>query len=183
MHRHTISAMLPTCPSPYDTFLCRASPWPHWLAQAYATHKLYATLAASTTQPVLLQLAVWCVGEYGELLVSTPPPEGAGEQPAPTTVVELLANVLRSPIADMVTKEYTINALMKLTSRFAAGSLALALIHKQLAQYSTSMSLELQQRSVEYSSLLKLESSARRTRASAAQRCTPQAIAFALPHH
>ena len=24
--------------------------------QAYATHKLYATLAASTTQPVLLQL-------------------------------------------------------------------------------------------------------------------------------
>jgi len=30
--------------------------------QAYATHKLYVTLAANTTQPVLLQLAVWCVG-------------------------------------------------------------------------------------------------------------------------
>ena len=125
--------------------------------QAYATHKLYATLAASTTQPVLLQLAVWCVGEYGELLVSSPSPDGGG-QPDPKTVVELLAGVLRSPIADMVTKEYTINALMKLTSRFAAGSPAHALIHKQLAQYSTSMSLELQQRSVEYASLLKLDS-------------------------
>jgi AP-1 complex subunit gamma-1 len=73
-------------------------------------------------------------------------------------VVQQLAAVLRSPVADMVTKEYTINALMKLTSRFAAGTPALALIHKQLAQYSTSMSLELQQRSVEYASLLKLDS-------------------------
>ena len=66
--------------------------------------------------------------------------------------------MLRSPVADMVTKEYTINALMKLTSRFAAGTPAHALIHKQLAQYSTSMNLELQQRSVEYASLLKLDS-------------------------
>lgn len=126
--------------------------------QGYATHKLYATLAASTTQPVLLQLAVWCVGEYGELLTSGSPPEGCEPCPAPELVVQQLAGVLRSPVADMVTKEYTINALMKLTSRFASGSPALALIHKQLAQYSTSMSLELQQRSVEYASLLKLDS-------------------------
>jgi len=124
--------------------------------QAYATAKLYVTLAANTTQPVLLQLAVWCVGEYGELLVSTPQPDV--DMPDPKTVVDLLASVLRSPVADMVTKEYTINALMKLTSRFAAGSPAHALIHKQLAHYSTSMSLELQQRSVEYASLLKLDS-------------------------
>jgi AP-1 complex subunit gamma-1 len=125
--------------------------------QGYATHKLYATLAASTTQPVLLQLAVWCVGEYGELLTGGTPPEGS-ECPDQLLVVQQLAGVLRSPVADMVTKEYTINALMKLTSRFAAGTPALALIHKQLAQYSTSMSLELQQRSVEYASLLKLDS-------------------------
>jgi len=125
--------------------------------QAYATHKLYVTLAANTTQPVLLQLAVWCVGEYGELLVGSPSPDGS-ELPDPKAVVDLLAGVLRSPVADMVTKEYTINALMKLTSRFTAGSPAHALIHKQLAHYSTSMNLELQQRSVEYASLLKLDS-------------------------
>lgn len=126
--------------------------------QAYATHKLYATLAANTTQPVLLQLAVWCVGEYGELLVGSPSPIEGAELPEPKAVVDLLAGVLRSPVADMVTKEYTINALMKLTSRFTAGSPAHALIHKQLAHYSTSMNLELQQRSVEYASLLKLDS-------------------------
>jgi len=125
--------------------------------QGYATHKLYATLAADSTQPVLLQLSVWCVGEYGELLVGSASPDGE-PAPDPHKVVSLLAGVLRSPVADMVTKEYTINALMKLTSRFAGSPAAIELIHKQLAQYSTSMSLELQQRSVEYAALLKLSS-------------------------
>ena len=125
--------------------------------QAYATHKLYAQLAADTNQPVLLQLAVWCVGEYGELLTGSAPPEGCEPCPEPDRVVGLLAGVLKSPVADMTTKEYAINALMKLTARFPSGSSAAQMIHKQLAQYSTSMSLELQQRSVEYSSLLKLE--------------------------
>jgi len=127
--------------------------------QAYATHKLYMQLAAKTLQPVLLQLAVWCVGEYGEMLIASVP---AGidtteyAAPDPKAVVELLASVMRSPVADMVTKEYTLNALMKLTTRFA-GTPALPLIHKQLSVYSGSMSLELQQRSVEYGSLLKLD--------------------------
>lgn len=102
---------------------------------------------------------MWCVGEYGELLVSQAPPEGVSEQtPEPKQIVELLSTVLKSPVANMATKEYTINAMIKLTARFPAGTPAHALIHKQLAHYSTSMSLELQQRSVEYASLLKLDS-------------------------
>uniref|UniRef100_A0A7S0LQ80 AP-1 complex subunit gamma n=1 Tax=Coccolithus braarudii TaxID=221442 RepID=A0A7S0LQ80_9EUKA len=127
--------------------------------QAYATHKLYMQLAQKTMQPVLLQLAVWCVGEYGETLIASVP---AGidtteySMPDPTGVVELLAGVMRSPVADMVTKEYTLNAMMKLTTRFGSTA-ALPLIHKQLAVYSGSMSLELQQRSVEYTSLLRLD--------------------------
>lgn len=127
--------------------------------QAYATHKLYMQLAQKTMQPVLLQLAVWCVGEYGETLIASVP---AGidtteySTPDPTGVVELLAGVMRSPVADMVTKEYTLNAMMKLTTRFGSTA-ALPLIHKQLAVYSGSMSLELQQRSVEYTSLLRLD--------------------------
>ena len=52
-------------------------------------HKLYAQRAADTNQPVLPQLAVWCVGEYGELLVSTPIADC--EQPTPTEVVEVAA--------------------------------------------------------------------------------------------
>lgn len=127
--------------------------------QAYATHKLYMQLADKTMQPVLLQLGVWCVGEYGELLVGGVPAGIDAEEyaaPDPVTVVEMLSAVMRSPVADMVTKEYTLNAIMKLTTRFT-GTPAVPLIHKQLAAYSGSMSLELQQRSVEYSSLLKLD--------------------------
>lgn len=125
--------------------------------QAYATHKLYIPLAQQSTQPVLVQLSVWCVGEYGELLTSSSPPEGC-EVRDPAHVVDLLAGVLRSPVAELTTKEFTVNALMKLTTRFASSPAAIQKIHKQLAVYSTSMSLELQQRAVEYSSLLKLES-------------------------
>lgn len=125
--------------------------------QAYATHKLYAKLADQTNQPVLLQLAVWCVGEYGEMLIGGVPAGVEAEAPDPQTVVELLTSVMRSPVADVTTKEYTINAFVKLTTRFANAPDSLALIHKQLAAYSCSMSLELQQRSVEYSSLLKLD--------------------------
>ncbi|KAL1529341.1 hypothetical protein AB1Y20_000295 [Prymnesium parvum] len=126
--------------------------------QAYATHKLYIPLSQHSTQPVLVQLAVWCVGEYGELLISTPVPGEGGANPDPAFVVDLLAGVLRSPVADLTTKEFTVNALMKLTTRFSNHPVAIQKIHKQLAVYSTSMSLELQQRAVEYSSLLKLDS-------------------------
>ena len=124
--------------------------------QGYATHKLYSVLAAKSNQPVLLQLGVWCIGEYGELLVGSAPPEGTeGETPDQVAVVKLLEGVLRSPVATTVTKEYTLNALMKLTTRFSGP--AVQLLQQQLASYNTSMSLELQQRSVEYSALLRLD--------------------------
>ena len=62
--------------------------------QGYATHKLYSVLAAKSNQPVLLQLGVWCIGEYGELLVGSAPPEGTeGETPDQVAVVKLLEEV------------------------------------------------------------------------------------------
>jgi len=126
--------------------------------QAYATHKLFAQMDNKTSQPVLLQLAVWCVGEYGEVLVGGAPAGIEAEAPDPVSVVELLCSVMRSPVADLTTKEYTLNAFVKLTTRFASQPRAIALIHEQLNAFSGSMSLELQQRSVEYCSLLRLDS-------------------------
>jgi len=124
--------------------------------QEYATNKLYGTLLAKTAQPVLLQLAIWCVGEYGELLLR--PQSGAdAPPPSPTAVVSLLSGVLRSPVAELNTKEYVLNALMKLTTRFGSDGAAMAAIQQMLAATSASMSLEMQQRSVEYSSLLKMD--------------------------
>ena len=123
--------------------------------QEYATNKLYSTLVAKTAQPVLLQLAIWCVGEYGELLLR--PQSDGTPPPTPTAVVSLLSAVLRSPVAELNTKEYVLNALMKLTTRFGNDAAAMAAIQQMLAATSASMSLEMQQRSVEYSSLLKMD--------------------------
>jgi len=123
--------------------------------QEYATNKLYSTLVAKTAQPVLLQLAIWCVGEYGELLLR--PQSDGTPPPTPTAVVSLLSAVLRSPVAELNTKEYVLNALMKLTTRYGNDAAAMAAIQQMLAATSASMSLEMQQRSVEYSSLLKMD--------------------------
>jgi len=123
--------------------------------QEYATNKLYGTLVAKTAQPVLLQLAIWCVGEYGELLLR--PQSDGTPPPTPTAVVSLLSAVLRSPVAELNTKEYVLNALMKLTTRYGNDAAAMAAIQQMLAATSASMSLEMQQRSVEYSSLLKMD--------------------------
>jgi len=107
---------------------------------------------------VLLQLAVWCVGEYGEMLVGGVPAGVETEAPEPVSVVERLVSIMRSPVSDLTTKEYTLNAFVKLTTRFANHQRAISLIHEQLNAFSGSMSLELQQRSVEYISLLRLDS-------------------------
>ena len=150
---HT-SPPLPTAPHQVCSMIALITSNPP--VQGYATHKLYSVLAAKSNQPVLLQLGVWCIGEYGELLVGSAPPEGTeGETPDQVAVVKLLEGVLRSPVATTVTKEYTLNALMKLTTRFSGP--AVQLLQQQLASYNTSMSLELQQRSVEYSALLRLD--------------------------
>merc|ERR1719253_2245805 len=37
--------------------------------QAYAVHKLFFSMRENTTQEALVQCGVWCVGEYGDLLV------------------------------------------------------------------------------------------------------------------
>ena len=151
------SPPLPSPPRPHQVCSMIALITSNPPVQGYATHKLYSVLAAKSNQPVLLQLGVWCIGEYGELLVGSAPPEGTeGETPDQVAVVKLLEGVLRSPVATTVTKEYTLNALMKLTTRFSGP--AVQLLQQQLASYNTSMSLELQQRSVEYSALLRLDS-------------------------
>jgi AP-1 complex subunit gamma-1 len=124
--------------------------------QAYATHRLFRALMEDTAQLGLLQVAVWCIGEYGSLLTRdclAPDADSASYTGvAEQDIINLLDKCSRSHNADTAIKALVVNALMKLTVRFSP-SIKQGIV-ELIAPYRHSMSLELQQRSCEYSVLL-----------------------------
>lgn len=124
--------------------------------QGYSTHRLYRALNDDTSQLGLLQVAVWCIGEYGSLLLKDFPAADAESEHysalTETEVIALLEKCLKLHNADVSTKALVINALMKLSVRFSAYSKTA--IVDLITPFRHSMSLELQQRSTEYTVLL-----------------------------
>ncbi|KAM0882088.1 hypothetical protein ACQ4PT_032547 [Festuca glaucescens] len=114
--------------------------------QGYAVRSLYMALRAYSEQGSLLRVAVWCIGEYGEMLVNN---LGMLEAEPPITVtesdavdaVELGFNCYS---ADVTTRSMCLVALLKLSSRFPSMS---ERIKQIVAQNKENMVLELQQRS------------------------------------
>ena len=119
----------------------------------YAVQKLYVAATEELTLQSLAQVTLWCIGEYGEMLVSG---EGAGDEETPVAVSEddtldLVERYLRFNMTVTATKEYAMTALVKLSARFTT---SLARIKKLLQYYDHSVSLELQSRTCEYSQLV-----------------------------
>eukprot|EP00633_Aureoumbra_lagunensis_P000943 CAMPEP_0197293268 /NCGR_PEP_ID=MMETSP0890-20130614/27627_1 /TAXON_ID=44058 ORGANISM="Aureoumbra lagunensis, Strain CCMP1510" /NCGR_SAMPLE_ID=MMETSP0890 /ASSEMBLY_ACC=CAM_ASM_000533 /LENGTH=710 /DNA_ID=CAMNT_0042767859 /DNA_START=439 /DNA_END=2571 /DNA_ORIENTATION=- len=153
--------------------------------QAYATHKLFHLLRDELPQVqlALVHVTVWCVGEFGECLLSgCEIPAGSADDfglvfTASTTsekdgtkntiltsmkrtsfeaievaeILGLLEAVLKSHLATVQTKSYVLTALAKLANKLPVGQAEIADL---VAAYTTSMNLELQQRSCEYATLL-----------------------------
>lgn len=142
-----------------------------------------AVAANASNSHALTNVAVWCIGEYGDMLVSAEGLEQAraidNAASAPTTtgaagdadaheplqqvsesmVLDLLTRVQKAPGTSAATRMYLLNALLKLSGRLAstaAGSQSTEMqrLKALIATHSTSMNLELQQRAVEYSTLL-----------------------------
>ncbi|EDV21290.1 uncharacterized protein TRIADDRAFT_50819 [Trichoplax adhaerens] len=118
---------------------------------AYITQQLYFAMYADISKQPLAQVAIWCLGEYGDLLISGTVEEGSHKIDE-DGVLDLLQSVLNDTVTSFITRAFTLNALMKLSTRFpkAAGR-----IKEVVARYTNSLDLELQQRSVEYSALFK----------------------------
>ncbi|XP_064599542.1 AP-1 complex subunit gamma-1-like isoform X2 [Liolophura sinensis] len=117
---------------------------------AYTSQQIFHVTEADMMQQPLTQVASWCIGEYGDLLVS-----GQCEEDEPIEVTEddaitLLEKVLANNNSLVVTKEYAITALMKLSSRFTRTQ---DRIKKVIAVYGHHVDVELQQRAVEYTAL------------------------------
>jgi AP-1 complex subunit gamma-1 len=120
--------------------------------QIYAVHKFYNAIVQDRSKPVLLQVAVWCIGEFGELLSVAPPGDAVDPLPSDSQVIDLIGELIA--LDNPTLKGYCLNALVKLTTRLAQG---IDRIKHMIAQHKGSVTLDLQQRAVEYHALFKFD--------------------------
>ena len=126
----------------------------------YIVHRIYRALQDDTSQTGLLHVGIWCIGEYGDLLLShcayqpdTDIPSSGYPAVADAEVVITLNKWFKLHNAEIATKALLLNALMKLTVHVSSPSTQSA-IQSSLEPFRHSMNLELQQRSNEYSMLI-----------------------------
>ncbi|GFG37089.1 hypothetical protein Cfor_05758 [Coptotermes formosanus] len=122
--------------------------------QGYIVEQLWRALESDTMdrQP-LTQVATWCIGEYGDLLLYGPP---AGEDnPIRVTeddVISVYQRLLWSTQNTIITKQYALLSLTKLSTRFQTGN---DKIRQIIDAFGSHLHIELQQRGVEFSQLFR----------------------------
>ncbi|KAL4318328.1 hypothetical protein GQ457_18G021770 [Hibiscus cannabinus] len=119
----------------------------------YSVRALYRALQTTTEQESLVRVAVWCIGEYGDILVNN---VGMLDIEEPITVtesdaVDAVEVAIKRHTSDLTTKAMALIALLKLSSRFPSCS---ARIKDIILQNKQSFVLELQQRSIEFNCIL-----------------------------
>uniref|UniRef100_A0A674GVW2 AP-1 complex subunit gamma n=1 Tax=Taeniopygia guttata TaxID=59729 RepID=A0A674GVW2_TAEGU len=119
---------------------------------AYTVQRLYKAILGDYSQQPLVQVASWCIGEYGDLLVSGQCEEEEPIQVTEDEVLDILESVLISNMSASVTRGYALTAIMKLSTRFTC---TVNRIKKVVSIYGSSIDVELQQRAVEYNALFK----------------------------
>ncbi|CAF4145058.1 unnamed protein product [Rotaria socialis] len=119
----------------------------------YTAQQLFKMIRNDITQQPLVQVASWTLGEFGDLCVNGQYERAEDEENIQFTeeeIVNRLEKILNWSISTVVTREYAINALMKLSTRFPTCS---DQIQSMMTVYACNMNLELQTRAVEYTSL------------------------------
>lgn len=123
---------------------------------AYVVHKLFWALHDDVSQLSLVHVGIWCIGEYSKLLLLDAPASedtlGDKSRVDESSVVELFGTILRHHGSTDVTRAYSLNAMVKLTTRLSA-STEISKLNSMLSSFKTSVVLELQQRATEYTTL------------------------------
>ncbi|PHT26579.1 AP-1 complex subunit gamma-2 [Capsicum baccatum] len=109
----------------------------------YAVRSLYRAVQTAGEQETLVQVAVWCIGEYGEIDFL--------EQVTESNAVDVLETSIKSHSCDLTSQAMCLIALLKLSSRFPSCSQR---INDIIGQYKGSFVLELQQRAIEFNSII-----------------------------
>lgn len=151
--------------------------------RAYSTHKLLKAVRDDDgSQRGLLNVGIWCIGEYGDLLLrpySYNLPSGNGgeetvidlsglspveststlvsfEALEPTSVVSIVEDVVARHTCPLEVKQRGLTCFTKLSERFTnvADGAMLERLQALVKKYEDSHSLELQMRSCEYGALM-----------------------------
>merc|ERR1719446_1835218 len=131
---------------------------------SYTVIKLYFNMKETLSQEALVHVGVWCLGEFGDHLVSGRA-VGPDNQPihvTPSDVLDLLQDVTRRPPnSDKAHHVHSLvaAALIKLVTRCPA---EFERIRKALRKFECSLHVDLQQRSCEFLELLENEWSSNR---------------------
>lgn len=124
------------------------------IEQTYISAKLWESLQTlnhcEDKQP-LLQVAVWAIGEYGDLFMYG---EKNDDLPRPieSELIEVYQKLLWSTQVNTTSKQYTLISLAKLSTRLQAG---LDEIKAIINTFGSHLNVDLQQRGIEFSQLFK----------------------------
>jgi AP-1 complex subunit gamma-1 len=133
--------------------------------RAYATHKLLKAIRDDDgSQQGLLIVGVWCIGEYGDLLLKHYSSQGTTDSTMnenfsanePAAVLQTLEEVVSRHTCSQDVKERALTCFAKLSERFASSgdSDTLNRLQHLVKKNSKSNVLELQLRSCEYDALI-----------------------------
>ncbi|XP_013930008.1 PREDICTED: AP-1 complex subunit gamma-like 2 [Thamnophis sirtalis] len=120
---------------------------------SYAVHQLYAAVSQDIAQQPLVQVATWCLGEYGHFLLDGNCDEVEPQQVDAEDMLSLLERVLQSHLSLPSTRAYALTALMKLGTRLQ--DVDINRIRSLVSIYCSCHDVELQQRAVEYNTLFR----------------------------
>lgn len=122
--------------------------------QTYSVQKLYAGLKDDITQEGLTLAGTWVIGEYGDALIrgGQYEEEELVQEVKESDIVDLFTTILNSSYSTQIVTEYIITSAMKLTSRLTESG-QINRIRRLLSSRTSDLSIEIQQRAVEYGNL------------------------------
>jgi AP-1 complex subunit gamma-1 len=122
--------------------------------QTYAVQKLYSSLKEDISQEGLTLAATWTIGEYADSLLEGGQyeEEELVKEVRESDIVDLFTNILNSTYATQTAIEYITTASMKLTTRMSDPA-QIERLRRFLTGRTADLSVEIQQRAVEYTNL------------------------------
>lgn len=119
----------------------------------YTVRALYKAVQKAGDQETLVRVAVWCIGEYGEMLVGN---SGVLAVEDSVTVTEadavaVVETAIKHHAFDLTTRAMCLVALLKVSGRFPACTRG---VNDIILHQKGSIVLELQQRAIEFNSII-----------------------------